>query len=101
MDNGYVQHGQGLHPLPRGAQPRRGQMNTRLMKIYEDITFSDPPRTATSSAKTPTSTATPPWAPCCKYGSEGAKQFYEMFVLNPEHATAHGSGDIHIHDLDF
>ncbi len=36
-----------------------------------------------------------------KFGSEGAKQFYEMFVLNPTHARAHREGDIHIHDLDF
>ncbi len=36
-----------------------------------------------------------------KYGSESAKQFYEMYVLNPEHARAHREGDIHIHDLDF
>jgi ribonucleoside-triphosphate reductase len=36
-----------------------------------------------------------------KYGSEGAKQFNELFILNPEHAKAHHDGDIHIHDLDF
>ena len=36
-----------------------------------------------------------------KYGSEGAKQFYEMYVLDPKHAEAHITGDIHIHDLDF
>ena len=36
-----------------------------------------------------------------KYGSESAKQFYEMYVLNPRHAKAHMDGDIHIHDLDF
>ena len=36
-----------------------------------------------------------------KFGSEGAKQFYDMFVLNPDHARAHREGDIHIHDLDF
>ena len=36
-----------------------------------------------------------------KYGSEGAKQFYEMFILKPEHAKAHKEGDIHIHDMDF
>ena len=36
-----------------------------------------------------------------KFGSEGAKQFYDMFVLNPDHAKAHREGDIHIHDLDF
>lgn len=36
-----------------------------------------------------------------KFGSEGDKQFYDMFVLKPEHAKAHRAGDIHIHDLDF
>ena len=36
-----------------------------------------------------------------KFGSEGAKQFYDMYVLNPRHAQAHRDGDIHIHDLDF
>jgi ribonucleoside-triphosphate reductase len=36
-----------------------------------------------------------------KYGSEGAKHFFELHVLNSKHAKAHRSGDIHIHDLDF
>ena len=36
-----------------------------------------------------------------KYGSEGAKQFYDLFVLNPAHSKAHKNGDFHIHDLDF
>jgi len=36
-----------------------------------------------------------------KYGSEGAKHFYECYVLNPAHSEAHQNGDIHIHDLDF
>ena len=36
-----------------------------------------------------------------KYGSEGAKHFYESYVLNPAHSEAHRNGDIHIHDLDF
>jgi ribonucleoside-triphosphate reductase len=36
-----------------------------------------------------------------KFGSEGAKQFYDLYVLNHDHARAHREGDIHIHDLDF
>jgi anaerobic ribonucleoside-triphosphate reductase len=36
-----------------------------------------------------------------KYGSEGATQFNEMFILDPKHAKAHIEGDIHIHDMDF
>ncbi len=36
-----------------------------------------------------------------KYGSESAKQFYEMCVIEPKYARAHREGDIHIHDMDF
>ena len=36
-----------------------------------------------------------------KYGSEGAKEFNEKFMLKPEQARAHREGDIHIHDFDF
>ncbi|MBR3283361.1 MAG: anaerobic ribonucleoside triphosphate reductase, partial [Ruminococcus sp.] len=36
-----------------------------------------------------------------KYGSVSAKEYYEMYVLEPAHAKAHRNGDIHIHDLDF
>ena len=36
-----------------------------------------------------------------KYGSEAAKQFYEMYIIKPEFSQAHRDGDIHIHDMDF
>ncbi|HBU12011.1 MAG TPA: anaerobic ribonucleoside triphosphate reductase, partial [Clostridiales bacterium] len=36
-----------------------------------------------------------------KYGSEGAKDYYEKFILTREQAKAHKEGDIHIHDFDF
>jgi ribonucleoside-triphosphate reductase len=36
-----------------------------------------------------------------KYGSEGAKNYYENFVLSSQQARAHSEGDIHIHDFDF
>ena len=42
-----------------------------------------------------------PMGTMLKYGAEAAKQFNEMFVLNPKHARAHINGDIHIHDMDF
>ena len=42
-----------------------------------------------------------PMGAMLKYGSEGAKHFNEMYVLNPKHSKAHRNGDIHIHDLDF
>ena len=76
------------------------EMNTRLMKIYEDLTFkaakdNDIKR---ENANIDGDTA---MGTMLKYGSEGAKQFYEMYILDPVHAKAHREGDIHIHDLDF
>lgn len=86
--------------LYRSNRTRSREMNTRLMKVYEDLTFncakdSDIKR---DNANIDGDTA---MGTMLKYGSEGAKQFYEMYVLDPKHALAHNNGDIHIHDLDF
>ncbi|MDR2902992.1 MAG: anaerobic ribonucleoside triphosphate reductase [Clostridiales bacterium] len=86
--------------LYRADRSRIREMNTRLMKIYEDITFSDSKdsdiKRENANVNGDTAMGT-----MLKYGSEGAKQFYQMFVLNPAHSKAHTDGDIHIHDLDF
>lgn len=86
--------------LYRAERTRVRDMNTRLMKIYEDLTFKDAAENdiKRENANIDGDTA---MGTMLKYGSEGAKQFYEMFVLKPEHAKAHREGDIHIHDLDF
>ena len=99
MDNGYVQTAKA-YILYRNERSRAREMNTRLMKIYEDITFSDAidSDVKRENANIDGDTA---MGSMLKYGSEGAKQFYQMFVLKPEHARAHAEGDIHIHDLDF
>lgn len=99
MDNGYVQTAKA-YILYRSERSRAREMNTRLMKTYEDITFSD---AADSDVKRENANINGDTAmgSMLKYGSEGAKQFYQMFVLKPEHARAHQEGDIHIHDLDF
>lgn len=86
--------------LYRANRTKVREMNTRLMKTYEDLTFksaldNDLKR---ENANIDGDTA---MGTMLKYGSEGAKQFYDMFVLKPEHARAHREGDIHIHDLDF
>ena len=86
--------------LYRADRTRHREMNTRLMKIYEDLTFkaakdNDIKR---ENANIDGDTA---MGTMLKYGSEGAKQFYEMYILDPVHAKAHREGDIHIHDLDF
>jgi len=99
MDNGYIQTARS-YILYRSERTRAREMNTRLMKIYEDITFSD---AADSDIKRENANIDGDTAmgSMLKFGSEGAKQFYDMFVLNPDHARAHREGDIHIHDLDF
>ena len=99
MDSGYVQTAKA-YILYRNERSRVREMNTKLMKVYEDITFSD---SVDSDVKRENANinADTAMGSMLKYGSEGAKQFYQMFVLKPEHAKAHREGDIHIHDLDF
>lgn len=86
--------------LYRAERTRVREMNMRLMKIFEDLTFKDASENdiKRENANIDGDTA---MGTMLKYGSEGAKQFYEMFVLNPAHSSAHAAGDIHIHDLDF
>ncbi|SHI67966.1 anaerobic ribonucleoside triphosphate reductase [Lutispora thermophila] len=86
--------------LYRAERTRIREMNTRLMKIYEELTFKESKDNdlKRENANIDGDTA---MGTMLKYGSEGAKQFYEMFILRPEHAKAHKDGDIHIHDLDF
>ncbi|MEG1965151.1 MAG: anaerobic ribonucleoside triphosphate reductase [Oscillospiraceae bacterium] len=86
--------------LYRAERTRIREMNTRLMKTYEDLTFKDASENdiKRENANIDGDTA---MGTMLKYGSEGAKQFYHMFMLKPEHSKAHLNGDIHIHDLDF
>lgn len=86
--------------LYRNERTRMREMNTRLMKVYEDLTFKssieNDVKRENANIDADTSMGT-----MLKYGSEGAKQFNEMFLLQPEIAKAHQDGDIHIHDFDF
>lgn len=86
--------------LYRAERTRYREMNTRLMKTYEDLTFKESKdndlKRENANINGDTAMGT-----MLKYGSEGAKQFCEMYILKPEHAKAHKDGDIHIHDLDF
>lgn len=86
--------------LYRSERTRVREMNTRLMKVFEDLTFKDAQSNdlKRENANIDGDTA---MGTMLKYGSESSKQFYELFVLNPAHAKAHKSGDFHIHDLDF
>jgi ribonucleoside-triphosphate reductase len=86
--------------LYRAERTRIREMNTRLMRTYEELTVKDAKENdlKRENANIDGNTA---MGHMLKYGSEGAKQFNELFILNPLHAKAHHEGDIHIHDLDF
>ncbi len=86
--------------LYRAERTRIREMNTRLMRIFEEITTKDAKDNdlKRENANIDGNTS---MGHMLKYGSEGAKQFNELFVLKPDHAKAHHDGDIHIHDLDF
>lgn len=86
--------------LYRAERTRAREMNTRLMKTYEEIANSDSKQSnlKRDNANIDGDTA---MGSMLKYGSEGAKIFNEMYILKPEHAKAHHDGDIHIHDFDF
>ena len=99
INHGHVRTAKA-YILYRAERTRVRNMNDRLMKTFEDTTYKD----ATDSdikrenANIDGNTA---MGSMLKYGSEGAKHFYESYVLNPAHSEAHRNGDIHIHDLDF
>lgn len=86
--------------LYRSNRSRVREMNTSLMNIYKDITYSDASDSniKRENANIDGNTA---MGAMLKYGSEGAKAFYDLCVLDPEFAKAHAEGDIHIHDKDF
>lgn len=99
IENGHARTAKE-YILYRAERTRIRDMNTRLMKTYEDLTFKDAKDNDVKreNANIDGDTA---MGTMLKYGSEGAKQFYEMYVLKPAHSKAHREGDIHIHDLDF
>ena len=86
--------------LYRSTRTRAREMNTRLMKVYEDLTFK-PAKDMDLKRENANIDGDTAMGTMLKYGSAGAKEFYEMYVLDPKHAKAHAEGDIHIHDLDF
>ena len=86
--------------LYRAERTRAREMNTQLMKTYENLTFKSAGdfdlKRENANIDGDTAMGT-----MLKYGSEGAKQFNELYVLDAAHSEAHINGDIHIHDLDF
>ena len=99
MENGYAYIAK-KYILYRAERTKSREMNTALMRIYNELTFTDAGDSdmKRDNANIDGDTA---MGTMLKYGSEGAKDYYEKYILPPEQSKAHREGDIHIHDFDF
>ena len=99
IENGHIRTARSYMAY-RAERTRVREVNTRLMKTFEDITFKE---AKSSDVKRENANVNGDTAmgQMLKYGSEGAKEFFHKSLLKPEHSHAHLDGDIHIHDLDF
>ncbi|MEG1512487.1 MAG: anaerobic ribonucleoside triphosphate reductase [Raoultibacter sp.] len=99
IEAGFVQTAK-TYILYRADRSRVRDVNSRLIQTLKDITFSDAVDSdmKRENANIDADTA---MGTMLKYGSESAKHFYEMCVIDPRFARAHREGDIHIHDMDF
>jgi anaerobic ribonucleoside-triphosphate reductase len=99
IEDGFVQTAKS-YILYRAERNRARDVNSRLIQTLKDITFS---KASDSDMKRENANidADTAMGTMLKYGSESAKQFYEMCVIDPKFARAHRDGDIHIHDMDF
>ena len=99
IEEGFVQTAKA-YILYRAERSRVRDANSRLIQTLKDITFS---KASESDMKRENANidADTAMGTMLKYGSESAKQFYEMCVIDPKFARAHREGDIHIHDMDF
>ncbi len=86
--------------LYRASRSNIRERNTKLMQVFDEITFSD---AVDSDVKRENANidGDTPMGTMLKYGSEGAKDYYLKFLLSPDQAQAHKDGYIHIHDFDF
>ena len=99
IESGFVQTSKS-YILYRAERSRTRDVNSRLIQTLKDITFS---KASDSDMKRENANidADTAMGTMLKYGSESAKQFYEMCVIDSKFARAHREGDIHIHDMDF
>lgn len=99
MTNGFIKTAKE-YIIYRFQRNQIREQNSPLISTYKNITFSSAKDSdiKRENANIDGDTA---MGTMLKYGSEGSKQFYQMFMIKPEHAQAYINGDIHIHDMDF
>lgn len=86
--------------LYRAEHQKIREMDDELVKSYSALTFV-PAEETDLKRENANINADTAMGTMLKYGSEGAKSFYDKYVIPPHIAQAHARGDIHIHDKDF
>ena len=86
--------------LYRAEHQKLREMDDELVKIYSALTFV-PAEDADLKRENANINADTAMGTMLKYGSEGAKSFYDKYVIPSHIAKANADGDIHIHDKDF
>ena len=99
IEKGHAQTAKA-YILYRYERTRSREMKTNLMCVLNELTFS-PAKDSDIKRENANIDGDTAMGTMLKYGSVSAKEYYEMYVLEPAHAKAHREGDIHIHDLDF
>ncbi|MBQ9845497.1 MAG: anaerobic ribonucleoside triphosphate reductase [Oscillospiraceae bacterium] len=86
--------------LYRASRNTIRERKSKLVKVFDEITFSD---ALDSDVKRENANidGDTPMGTMLKYGSESAKDYFLKFLLSPDQAEAHRDGYIHIHDFDF
>ncbi len=99
MDSGYAYVAK-RYILYRADRTKTREMNTRLMRTMDELTFSEADESdmKRDNANINGDTA---MGIMLKYGGESAKDYYSKYLLTAEQAKAYQDGDIHIHDFDF
>ena len=85
--------------LYRAERNRTREMKAELMKTFEDLTFKDA-KDADIKRENGNIDANTAMGTMLKYGSEAAKEFNHLYLLDRDVSEAHKSGDIHIHKLN-
>ncbi len=86
--------------LYRASRTRVREMNTHLMKVFDELTHADATDSDIKRSNANIDGDTP-MGTMLQYGSEAAKDYYDKYLLTPEQSRAHREGWIHIHDFDF
>ncbi|MBR5939330.1 anaerobic ribonucleoside triphosphate reductase, partial [Candidatus Saccharibacteria bacterium] len=85
----------------RQERSRVRDAKSDLMMVYRTISHADASEDSDVKRSNANVDGDSAMGKMLQFGAEGSKVFAKTLLLTPEFATAHDSGDIHIHDLDF